>query len=178
MNNIELKPIKDLLGMNFHIPGYQRGYRWTRQQVRDLLDDIKEFMDSDSINIYCIQPLVIKRMPVRDSLLGDIKVAESIDEVRTLINQSDAWEVIDGQQRLTTIYIILNYLQRELPACELYSIEYATRQKSRDYLEKDLVNYKRGSEVDNIDFFYMGEAYHIVKEWFEKKKMLIVRISD
>ena len=170
MNNIELKPIKDLLGMNFHIPGYQRGYRWTRQQVRDLLDDIKEFMDSDSINIYCIQPLVIKRMPVRDSLLGDIKVAESIDEVRTLINQSDAWEVIDGQQRLTTIYIILNYLQRELPACELYSIEYATRQKSRDYLEKDLVNYKRGSEVDNIDFFYMGEAYHIVKEWFEKKK--------
>lgn len=170
MNNIELKPIKDLLGMNFHIPGYQRGYRWTRQQVRDLLDDIKEFMDSDSINIYCIQPLVIKRMPVRDSLLGDIKVAESIDEVRTLINQSDAWEVIDGQQRLTTIYIILNYLQRELPACELYSIEYATRQKSRDYLEKDLVNYKRGSEVDNIDFFYMGEAYHIVKEWFEKNK--------
>lgn len=170
MNNIELKPIKDLLGMNVHIPGYQRGYRWTRQQVRDLLDDIKEFMDSDSINIYCIQPLVIKRMPVRDSLLGDIKVAESIDEVRTLINQSDAWEVIDGQQRLTTIYIILNYLQRELPACELYSIEYATRQKSRDYLEKDLVNYKRGSEVDNIDFFYMGEAYHIVKEWFEKNK--------
>lgn len=170
MNNIELKPIKDLLGMNFHIPGYQRGYRWTRQQVRDLLDDIKEFVDSDSINIYCIQPLVIKRMPVRDSLLGDIKDAVSIDEVRKLINQSDAWEVIDGQQRLTTIYIILNYLQRELPACELYSIEYATRQESRNYLEKNLVNYNRGSEVGNIDFFYMGEAYHIVKEWFEKNK--------
>ena len=107
MNNIELKAIKDLLGMNFYIPNYQRGYRWTRQQVRDLLDDIKEFMDSDSINIYCIQPLVIKRMPVRDSLLGDIKVAESIDEVRTLINQSDAWEVIDGQQRLLSIYYFI-----------------------------------------------------------------------
>lgn len=166
MNNIELKAIKDLLGMNFYIPNYQRGYRWSHQQVKDLLGDIKEFIDSNKSNIYCIQPLVIKRSPVRDGLMDDIKSAVSIEEVRTLINQSDTWEVIDGQQRLTTIYIILKYLQRELTVSNLYSIEYETRPRSRDYLENDIVNYTHNDHVDNIDFFYMGEAYCIVKEWF------------
>ena len=42
---IELIPIKDLIGKKFCIPNYQRGYRWGRQQVRDLLDDIAEYMD-------------------------------------------------------------------------------------------------------------------------------------
>lgn len=166
MNNIELKAIKDLIGMNFYIPNYQRGYRWTRQQVRDLLEDINEFMDSNKSNIYCIQPLVIKRMSVRDSLLDDVKLAKSIDEVRALINQSDAWEVIDGQQRLTTIYIILKYLQGELSTSNLYGIEYATRPKSKGYLENDIVKYTHYDNAENIDFFHMGEAYCVVKEWF------------
>ena len=39
---ITLKSISDILGMNFHIPKYQRGYRWTEQQVLDLLNDIKQ----------------------------------------------------------------------------------------------------------------------------------------
>lgn len=43
VNIIDLKSIGDLRGMNFHIPSYQRGYRWTEQQVKDLLDDIDEF---------------------------------------------------------------------------------------------------------------------------------------
>jgi uncharacterized protein with ParB-like and HNH nuclease domain len=51
MNNIELKAIKDLLGMNFYIPNYQRGYRWSHQQVKDLLGDIKEFMDKIASDI-------------------------------------------------------------------------------------------------------------------------------
>lgn len=171
MNNIELKAIKDLLGMNFYIPNYQRGYRWTHQQVRDLLEDINEFMGSNQSNIYCIQPLVIKRSPVRDGLLNDIKSAESIAEVRTLINQSDAWEVIDGQQRLTTIYIILKCLHQELAVSRLYSIEYATRPKSRNYLEKGIVNYTHNGNVDNIDFFHMGEAYCVVNDWFNNHKI-------
>jgi hypothetical protein len=44
---IELKSIHDLKGMNFYIPKYQRGYRWTEQQVLDLLNDIKEFIDDN-----------------------------------------------------------------------------------------------------------------------------------
>ena len=42
-NMIDLRSVSDLLGMKFYIPSYQRGYRWTEQQVIDLLNDIKEF---------------------------------------------------------------------------------------------------------------------------------------
>ena len=58
MNNIELKAIKDLIGMSFYIPNYQRGYRWGVQQVKDLLKDIKEFNEEEA-GFYCIQPLVV-----------------------------------------------------------------------------------------------------------------------
>lgn len=49
-NAIELKSVKDILGMKFFIPSYQRGYRWTEQQVIDLLDDIWEFTNKDEKN--------------------------------------------------------------------------------------------------------------------------------
>lgn len=166
MNNIELKAIKDLLGMNFHIPNYQRGYRWTRQQVRDLLGDIKEFMENNSTNIYCIQPLVVKQTPIRDGLMDQIRLAQSVDDVRRLINASDTWEVIDGQQRLTTIYIILKYLQYG----QLYTLEYKTRINSWVYLNSGIVSYNSGDATTNIDFYHMGEAYCEVKEWFAKNK--------
>ena len=166
MNNIELKAIKDLIGMNFFIPNYQRGYRWTCQQVKDLLDDIKEFMENNSTNIYCIQPLVVKRAPIREELLDQIKLAKSVDDVRRLINTSDTWEVIDGQQRLTTIYIILKYLQHG----ELYTLEYKTRKDSWEYLNNDIVSYNSGDTTTNIDFYHMGEAYCEVKEWFAKNR--------
>ena len=42
-NKIELRAVNELLGMKFYIPNYQRGYRWTEQQVKDLLNDINEF---------------------------------------------------------------------------------------------------------------------------------------
>ena len=166
MNNIELKAIKDLIGMSFYIPNYQRGYRWTRQQVRDLLGDIKEFMENNSTNIYCIQPFVVKQTPIRDGLMDQIRLAQSVDDVRRLINASDTWEVIDGQQRLTTIYIILKYLQYG----QLYTLEYKTRINSWEYLNSGIVSYNSGDATTNIDFYHMGEAYCEVKEWFAKNK--------
>lgn len=39
-SSVKLLPVKDLLGMNFYIPEYQRGYRWGKQQAVDLLEDI------------------------------------------------------------------------------------------------------------------------------------------
>ncbi len=166
MHNIELKAIKDLIGMSFYIPNYQRGYRWTRQQVRDLLGDIKEFMENNSTNIYCIQPLIVKQTPIRDGLMDQIRLAQSVDDVRRLINASDTWEVIDGQQRLTTIYIILKYLQYG----QLYTLEYKTRINSWEYLNSGIVLYNSGDATTNIDFYHMGEAYCEVKEWFAKNK--------
>jgi hypothetical protein len=146
-NKIELKSIGDLSGMNFFIPSYQRGYRWTEQQVKDLLDDIQEFIDNKRNGFYCIQPLVVK---VKDAT-------------------NNQWEVIDGQQRLTTIYILLSYLEKPI-----YLIEYETRKNDEDKAKDSKVflqNIKSKTEKDsseNIDFHFMFVAYKTIKEWFEK----------
>lgn len=62
-NSIELKSVKDLLGMSFYIPNYQRGYRWEQTQVIDLLEDILAFSKTrkEEGEIYCIQPLVVSQ---------------------------------------------------------------------------------------------------------------------
>ncbi|NDB86716.1 MAG: DUF262 domain-containing protein [Alphaproteobacteria bacterium] len=85
---IKIKPIICYKNHSFNIPSYQRGYRWTPQQVEDLLNDIWEFGNGqkDEKEWYCLQPLVVKRT-------------------------EDFIEVIDGQQRLTTIYLILKFLK-------------------------------------------------------------------
>ena len=62
MNNLEIKPISDLLKQSFWIPSYQRGYRWTPQEVTDLLDDIHDFQSNsiaEETDFYCLQPLVV-----------------------------------------------------------------------------------------------------------------------
>lgn len=150
-NEICLKTIGDLLRSKyeFYIPSYQRGYRWDKQQVTDLLSDIWEFHQSNpGVNeFYCLQPIVVKPKQVN----GKLK-----------------WEVIDGQQRLTTIYIILLYIKLNiLPKIDLsFSLEYETRPDSRNFLNTMDVNIKDS----NIDFFYMYSAFQFVKEWFEAKE--------
>lgn len=132
-NKIELKAVNELLEMKFFIPSYQRGYRWTEQQVKDLLNDILEFSQKkkQEYEFYCLQPLVVKRKD--EDVLNSIKAATSIEEVETLLKGS--WEVIDGQQRLTTLFIILSVLEEK----SLYSIEYETRNDSKDFL-KNLIS--------------------------------------
>lgn len=152
-NKIKETAVAELLGwkMNFFIPGYQRGYRWTEQQVNDLLNDINEF-EPENGSWYCLQPLVVKRLK---------EEAASLDEVKSLLK--GRWEVIDGQQRLTTIYLILACLG----VTDKYTIEYKTREDSKGFLE----NISEKAEAkDNIDFFYMHKAYKMIKKFFEKEE--------
>ncbi|MBQ4006904.1 MAG: DUF262 domain-containing protein, partial [Muribaculaceae bacterium] len=51
-NRIELKSVGELLGMSFFIPSYQRGYRWTEQQVKDLLNDVNDYKVKEG-DFYC-----------------------------------------------------------------------------------------------------------------------------
>ena len=128
-NKIELKSVNELLGMKFFIPSYQRGYRWTEQQVKDLLNDVNEFIQNKNSDFYSLQPLVVKkRWP--EKALEEIKGKTSIEEIENYINKCE-WEVIDGQQRLTTIYIILKYLGFE----KSYGIDYQTRGKFGSFLD-------------------------------------------
>ena len=181
-NIIELKSVGELSGKNFFIPSYQRGYRWTGQQVKDLLDDIEEFRkNSNGVGFYCLQPLVVKEYRDRnDTLKTNLKqILEnetSAEEFRqTLIdtiNRSSKWEVIDGQQRLTTLCILLTYLKE--PS---YEIEYETRDGSADFLKN--IN-KKGTEVcDNIDYYHMSLVYNEIDDWFkEKDKEFVKKITE
>ena len=141
--------------MKFFIPSYQRGYRWTEQQVKDLLNDIWEFSKKkkQEYEFYCLQPLVVKRND--EDVLRKIKDANTIGEVEVLLKGS--WEVIDGQQRLTTIFIILSELKEE----GLYSIKYKTRDTSEEYLKK-IDEIKKD---ENIDFFHIYKSKQTVLTW-------------
>lgn len=144
-NCIELKSINDILKENFHIPSYQRGYRWESQQVEDLLDDIWEFKQRPNPKVgefYCLQPVVVTK-------------------------KDDQWELIDGQQRLTTIYIILSYINNNVfkNANSIFNIEFATRPDSQNFLESIDLSKKE----KNIDYYYVCEAFEKIKIWFEEK---------
>ena len=172
-NKIELKSIRELHGMNFYIPSYQRGYRWTKQQVDDLLNDIDEFIEKSKINnqtdsFYCIQPLVVKEIIVNKeeylNKLNDIKIADKdlLSVTKLIINEHTRWEVIDGQQRLTAIKILLTYLDE---SDNKYYLEYETRNDSKLFLE----NIDEGIKEENIDYYYIDTSKRTIENWFKEK---------
>ena len=174
--NLKLLPISALLGMRFVIPTYQRGYRWKEQQVVDLLDDIDEFKKKprEDDEIYCIQPLVVKMR--KKVTLDMLKEATSIEQAKSILKGS--WDVIDGQQRLTTIHILLSYLEPELE--NKYTIEYTTVRKNDNSLgSKELLEGMASSEFrnrddfaqiasSNIDYFHICQTYSRIEQWFSK----------
>jgi len=143
MSNIHLEP--KLVGSiegEFYVPAYQRGYRW-KEEVTMLLNDIHEIGEGKN---YSLQPIVVRK----------------IDEKR--------FELIDGQQRLTSIYLIFRYMkQLNLPFQLNFSLEYETRTGSKHFLESinaDTLNI----DPHNIDEYFIIEAYRIISNWFKAQK--------
>lgn len=164
MNTLELKSIAELQNLAFYIPDYQRGYRWTRRQVEDLLNDILEFSQKDNAGIYCLQPLVVVKRSSNEQLLDKVHAAKDLDEVKRIVNGQ--WEVVDGQQRLTTIRLILE----ELGLPRLYDIEYETRGNSADFLNAVTTAEAEEKAKTNIDFYHIYEAVRVIGEWLKKLK--------
>ncbi len=161
-NKIELKSVSELLGMKFFIPSYQRGYRWTEQQVKDLLNDIWEFSKKkkQEYEFYCLQPLVVKPM-------------NNNDKQKARLNINEEWyEVIDGQQRLTTIFLILSSLKEAISISglptDLYELKYQ-RESEKFNVTSFLKNISDSKEINNsfIDFFYMDSAFNTIVEWLK-----------
>lgn len=171
--SLEIKHVADLLDMHFLIPNYQRGYRWESKHVEALLDDLYSFsiQMNESPNktgkFYCIQPLAVVKN----------KKLSTENEI--------VYDVIDGQQRLTTIFLLLSYLQgtRENVwsgklATSMYSLKYETR--NSDFFEKkEFKNCDIEKAIVNIDFFYMTRAYMAINSWFKEKdinKNIILKV--
>ena len=74
------------------------------------------------------------------------------------------WEVIDGQQRLTTIFLILTLLRPLLDILRKtrYSLRYATREDSGTFLKH--IDLSRINE--NIDYYHICSAYQTIQQWF------------
>lgn len=160
MNTLELKSVAELQDLAFYIPDYQRGYRWTQRQVEDLLNDIFEFSQKDNAGIYCLQPLVV--VP-RSSDEQPLDKAHA-----TKVNMQ--WEVVDGQQRLTTIRLILEVLGR----FRFYDITYQTRRDSAEFLNGITTVEAAGEKAEekaknNIDFYHIYLAVTVICEWLKEK---------
>lgn len=140
MNNIDLKTklVGELEG-DFIIPAYQRGYRWN-EEVKMLLDDLSEIPEGAN---YCLQPIVVKKL------------------------DNDKYELIDGQQRLTTLLLIYKYMASlNLPFKQKFSLEYEIRKNSRVFL--DAINETvLGKTAENIDEYFIIEAYRTIRDWFQ-----------
>ena len=166
---IQLRPVSALLTdaagqpARYWIPGYQRGYRWTPLQVTQLLDDVWEFIQCSEGGprqaFYCLQPLVIKARPQGD------------------------YEVVDGQQRLTTLYILLTYLADMVKI--LGKVRFQLRFETRgDATEPFLANIDPARAEENVDFFHISAAYRAIWQWFadrdgmHKLKMLQHVLND
>ena len=159
--------IDKLMGRTFFVPSYQRGYRWGRQEVEALLNDLWEFYlqtegkknlqrdgeknlqrDGEKNVFYCLQPTVLYK------------------------DEQGRENLLDGQQRLTTIYLLLSYLdtrrREEGYDKPLFMLEYATREDSADFLAKKLFASEESEVASNVDYHYMRAAYGYIKDWFTK----------
>ena len=150
MANLILKPIKDFQDFHFLVKNYQRGYKWTREEVEQLLNDIYDFKPQKENEFYCLQPIVIKE-------------------------DSGKKELIDGQQRCTTIYLILKYLGKDT-----FELDYQTRKGSETFIKEidslgiagkwdEWVKALSNKDHTNVDNYHFFEAYQTIQDWFAKK---------
>lgn len=159
--NISLKSVYELRvnaedrPIRYRIPHYQRGFRWESRQVEQLLDDIHDFARRENPqpeDFYCLQPLVLRR------------------------TDDGAYEVVDGQQRLTTLLLILQHFNARLAEKyrqKLYALEYETRKDLSDFLA-DPTEERAAS---NIDFFHINQAIKTIERWFEQREAEVETIK-
>lgn len=167
---MERRAIPDLLDRKYYIPEYQRGYRWEEKQVIDLLDDLNSFFqDGIKGQFYCLQPIVVKQILDKD------KAERGLDH-------NDWYEVIDGQQRLTTLRIIMQVFdQLNRPQFGAYhkhgyTIRYATRPDMQNIFEsitviqnqegKIVIDQSKNNWKPIIDSHYIYNAASTVLNWF------------
>lgn len=140
MSKIKLVSVGELKSRKFIVPDYQRGYRWQAEtHVSALLEDVLDFMRraSKDEKAYCLQPLVVTQ-------------------------KGDDWEVIDGQQRLTTLYLILKAF-----GSDSFDLEYETRtDTTKRFLEGLTVNSVENH--NNPDFYFISKAWQFIKKWRDK----------
>lgn len=162
-------PVSELLtgSYAFSIPSYQRGYRWESsedgmtdndvKQVDDLLIDLTTFAKANAHKTanYYLQPLMVKP---RKTTTGN--------------TTRYVWDVLDGQQRLTTMLLILRCINEKLypnAPLSLYSIQYENR-KQLDFAkityDPSSADYNYPIPTDNLDSYFVRKAKDRIERWY------------
>lgn len=171
INSLNLLAIPELCNKNIFIPDYQRGYRWGDTQIRQMLEDIYSFIyDKNAAgSFYCLQPVVVKKM-TSDEV--------AVNKLESAFDNNTWYEVIDGQQRLTTIRIILA-LESQIDRFNKmrFNMYYQTRPelgKLFDKLRIDEENERFIVKFDNdndqckdIDSWHIHNAANKILGWFQ-----------
>ncbi len=160
INEIPFIPIRDLIGKSFKVKDYQRGYKWEAKEILELLSDVDEH-DANN-GKYCLQPVIVRE---------------------NLINEKNEIELIDGQQRITSLYLILSFLKSSKEG--IYDISYETREESKEFLStkitklnqyvKDNLSWEQFLKIkgfekyDNVDVYHFYTVYKEIYQWFGKK---------
>lgn len=155
---------KYLSGRTYKIPEYQRGYKWSNKQIEQLLNDISEFDDKlDDDLFYCLQNITLYPSKLNKDVLN----------------------IVDGQQRLTTTYLLYCFLGLEEFLKD--KLHYAVRDSSNTFIKKlqedrlrfiksifdsrsfnDFCLEFQNDDFDHQDIFYMYSAIKTFEEWFSK----------
>ena len=146
------KRIEDLKGLKFNVPSYQRGYRWTEHEVTTLLEDLYTHSKQNRDYKYCLQPLIVKKV------------------------SDNTYDVVDGQQRLTTIFIFLKFMSAEYSSgrrrsnqYDYFELVYETREQSAKYLkELNFDTYQQIEDYD-IDAHHISKAFAAIDKWVERE---------
>ncbi|MBP5786283.1 MAG: DUF262 domain-containing protein [Kiritimatiellae bacterium] len=143
----------------FVIPNYQRGYKWA----------VKGGDGKPSSVEYLLSSLLAawKNSPTQAFFLQGITVSEEGNQI----------EIIDGQQRLTTIYLILRML-----GCRFISnendieLQYKIRKESEDFLKNlksESFDWTNNSVEEPQDIYYFKEAINQINNLFRDENVLL-----
>ena len=151
-NKIELKTVSELKDKRFVVPNYQRGYKWRAKDVEYLIEDIAEITQDDHSD-YCLQPIVVAPNWIK-------KICPTCGHV--IDSTEEGYILVDGQQRLTTIWLIINWAKHnDFKVDWNFDIQYDTRNDSNKYL--NCIKEKGNAEDrGTCDTHYFSQALEII----------------
>ena len=133
-NHLIMIPVSRIFyNVHYEVPIYQRNYAWGSDQIEQLIEDIKSTDD--------------------DYFLGNLIVNQK---------ENNVYEVIDGQQRLTTLFLLERYLG-------IAVANDALRFEARDKSNRTLAALPNTNQLtDELLSSEIKEGYKIIDDYFEK----------
>ena len=151
-NRIDLESICELKNKRFIVPNYQRGYKWRAKDVEYLIEDIAEITQDDHSD-YCLQPIVVAPNWIQKTCPTCGHIIDSTEE---------GYILVDGQQRLTTIWLIINWAKHnDFKVDWNFDIQYDTRDDSNKYLN-EIKEKGNAEDKGTCDTLYFSQVLEII----------------